>query len=175
MEKYESPFRLQREEYGRDIDIVNAYIEQSSVYIQIKEQLPKSELPAIREQVKQLLAVGGSLAHTFPTVRVFVRDVKTGDRFEKHVPIDKLFRAVMEKGLISTPALTFYLPENVKRSKLSQFMERNVAKRAAVKEEMFAADRAGNVVLKINKKNEQNSVKTLNNGLSGALSSPYTI
>lgn len=36
-------------------------------------------------------------------------------------------------------------------------------------------DHADNAALKINKKNEQNSVKTLNNGLSGALSSPYTI
>lgn len=173
--KYESPFRLQREEYERDIDIINAYLDQTSVYIQTKQQLPKEELPKIREQVAMMLEKGGVLEHTFPTVRVFVRDSKTGDRFEKHVTIDKLFQAVMKKGLISTPALTFYLPENIKRSKLSQFMERNVAKRAAVKDEMFAADRAGNMVLKINKKNEQNSVKTLNNGLSGALSSPYTI
>lgn len=33
-------------------------------------------------------------------------------------------------------------------------------------------DRADNVVLKINKKDEQNPVKMLNSGLSGALTSP---
>ncbi|MCT7476131.1 hypothetical protein N5V81_14195 [Escherichia coli] len=45
----------------------------------------------------------------------------------------------------------------------------NVRKRAVVKKEMWRAGAAGNEVLRINKKNEQNAVKTLNNGMSGIL------
>lgn len=174
-EAYVSPFRLQKEEYERDIDIVSAYITQTAEFIRVNEQLPKDKLPELKSAVMEMISNGGSLEHKFPNVRVFVRDVNTGDRFEKNVPIDKLFQSVIKKELISTPALTFYLPEKVKRSMLSIFTEQNVKKRGVIKEAMFEAERQKDEVLRIYKKNEQNAVKTQNNGLSGALSSPYTI
>lgn len=172
--EYDAPFRLEKEEYERDIDVVDAYFEQIFHYVDNQTQ-QEFDIETIRFNIKEMFKEGGELEHKYPTARIFVRNQKTGDREEKFVTIDKLFKTVIEKELISAPSLTFYLPETVKRSKLSEFMEQNVAKRAVIKGEMFAAKAAGDKVLHINKKNEQNAVKTLNNGSSGAFSSPYTI
>lgn len=171
---YQEPFRLTKEEYVRDIDVVDAYYEQLTHYIH-NQCGGEYDVEAVKANIFEMFKEGGELEHTYPTCRVLVRNQTTGDREEKSVPIDKLFKTVIEKQLISAPSLTFYLPEHIKRSKLSEFMEMNVAKRAVVKGEMFAAKAAGDVVMHINKKNEQNAVKTLNNGSSGAFSSPYTI
>lgn len=169
---YESPFRLQREEYERDIDIVEGYIDQTAQYI---HTLSGDDLDTCKLWVRGAIEPGGELEHQYPRCKVFARNQKTGDREVKFLPIDKLFRNVIERNIINSPSLTFYVPEKLKRSKLSQFMEKNVAKRAAIKQEMFVAKAAGDEVLTTNKKNEQNAVKTLNNGSSGAFSSPYTI
>lgn len=169
---YDSPFRLQKEEYVRDIDVVEGYIDQTAHYIMTMTQ---DSYEDARSYVVGALAKGGDLEHTFPRCKLFVRNQQTGDRETKYTSIDKLFKLVIERDIISAPSLTFYLPEKVKRSLLSEFMVVNVAKRAVIKTEMFDAKAQGDLVLEINKNNEQNSVKTLNNGSSGAFSSPYTI
>lgn len=172
--EYNEPFRLSLDEYHRDIDIQDAYLEQLTLYIWHQTD-HKYTQEFIRKQVEEMFAEGGELAHSYPTCKMWVRNQTTGDREEKYTTVDKLFRTVIDKQIISAPSLTFYLPEHVKRSKLSEFTAENVRKRAVVKNEMYAAAAAGNEVLKINKKNEQNAVKTLNNGMSGAFSSPYTV
>lgn len=172
--EYNSPFRLDREEYERDIDVEDAYRDQLATYLHIRTGR-RFELPQIREIVDSFFAKGGPLEHKYPICKMWVRNQKTGDREERKMPIDQLFKNVIEKSIVSAPSLTFYLPEHVRRSKLADFTEKNVARRAEVKNEMYAASAAGNKVLAINKKNEQNALKTLNNGSSGAFSSPYTI
>lgn len=171
---YNSPFRLSQDEYHRDIDVIDAYYEQLALYIHTVTN-GKYSLEFCRQQVEEMFQPGGELVHEFPVCKMWVRNQKTGDREEKYTTVDKLFRTVIDKQIISAPSLTFYLPEHVKRSKLAEFTAENVRKRAVVKKEMYAAGAAGNEVLRINKKNEQNAVKTLNNGMSGAFSSPYTV
>ncbi|AFQ96745.1 hypothetical protein STRATTON_33 [Erwinia phage vB_EamM_Stratton] len=172
--EYQSPFRLTEDEYHRDIDIIDAYYEQLALYIHTVTA-GKYSLEFCREQVEDMFKPGGELVQDFPVCKMWVRNQKTGDREEKYTTVDRLFRTVIDKQIISAPSLTFYVPEHVKRSKLAEFTAENVRKRAVVKKEMYVAAAAGNEVLKINKKNEQNAVKTLNNGMSGAFSSPYTV
>ena len=162
--EYNSPFRLSVDEYHRDIDINDAYREQVALYIH-NVTAQKYPLELCRKEVDEMLAPGGELSTESPLCKMWVRNQKTGDREEKYTTVDKLFKTVIDKQIISAPSLTFYIPEHIKRSKLSEFTAANVAKRAAVKKEMFAAEAAGNRVLQINKKNEQNAVKTLNNGM----------
>lgn len=172
--EYNEPFRLSVDDYEREIDIIAGYMEQMTLYIwhQTGHRYSKE---FIRQQLDEMFAEGGELSHSFPTCKMWVRNQTTGDREEKYTTIDKLFRTVIDRQIISAPSLTFYLPEHVKRSKLAEFTAENVRKRAVVKNEMYEAAAAGNEVLKINKKNEQNAVKTLNNGMSGAFSSPFTV
>jgi len=171
---YQEPFRLTEDEYHRDIDVQDAYLEQVAWLIHVETDR-KFDIPFIRAELDEMFAKGGELEHTFPTCKMWVRNQQTGDREEKYTTVDKLFRKVIEKEIISAPSLTFYLPESMKRSKLSEFTADNVTKRGIIKGEMQDAFAAGNKVLGTNKKNEQNAVKTLNNGMSGAFSSPYTI
>ena len=171
-ENYQNPFRLERDEYERDIDIIEGYIDQTAHYMHIQTG---DTVEQCRAWTVDALSKGGSMEVTYPRCKIFVRNTKTGDREVRFVTIDKLFRTIIEKEIINSPSLTFYMPEKMKRSKLSEFMEKNVKKRSIVKGEMFDAKAAGDKVLEVNKKNEQNAVKTLNNGSSGAFSSPYTI
>lgn len=172
--EYKEPFRLPVDDYKREIDVIEGYMEQLTLYIWHQTDHKYSQ-EFIRKQIDEMFAEGGELAHSYPSCKMWVRNQTTGDREEKHTTIDKLFRTVIDKQIISAPSLTFYLPEHVKRSKLAEFTAENVRKRAVVKNEMYEAAAAGNEVLKINKKNEQNAVKTLNNGMSGAFSSPFTV
>lgn len=172
--EYNEPFRLTVDEYHRDIDVIDGYFEQLTLFI-YHETDHRFTQEEIRRQLDAMFAPDGELNHTYPTCKMWVRNQTTGDREEKYTTVDKLFKRVIEKEIISAPSLTFYLPEHVKRSKLAEFTAENVRKRAVVKNEMYEAAAAGNDVLKINKKNEQNAVKTLNNGMSGAFSSPYTV
>lgn len=169
--EYKSPFRGDVTEYERDIDTVKGYKDQMATLLRIETGEDEETCAKFIENYLE----GKDSDHKYPMCKVFVRDQKTGDRHTKHVPVDQLFKKTIQSEIITSPSLTFYLPERIKRSKLSEFMEKNVAKRAVVKGEMFAAKAAKNSVLATNKKNEQNAVKTLNNGSSGAFSSPYTI
>lgn len=172
--EFQSPFRLEQDAYERDIDIEDGYFEQMTHYIYTMTN-GKYDKETIRANCEDMIKSGKELEHQYPMCKMWVRNQTTGDREEKYTTIDKLFKTVIKKEIISAPSFTFYLPEHVKRSKLSEFVEENVAKRARVKKEMFAAAAAGNKVLATNKKHEQNSVKTLNNAMSGAFSSPYTV
>jgi hypothetical protein len=171
---YQEPFRLTEDEYDRDIDVQDAYLQQVTHYIFTMLCGEYTE-EYIREQLESMFGPEGELQHSYPTCKMWVRNPQTGDREEKHTTVDKLFRKVIEKDIIFAPSLTFYMPESAKRSKLSEFTADNVRKRGVIKGEMQDAYAAGNPVLGTNKKNEQNAVKTLNNGMSGAFSSPYTI
>lgn len=171
---YQEPFRLTEDEYERDIDVQDAYLEQVTHYIEVMTG-DRFDKAFIRAQLDSMFGPEGELEHTYPTCKMWVRNPTTGDREEKYTSVDKLFRKVIEKNIISAPSLTFYMPETAKRSKLAEFTADNVARRGVIKVEMSDAFAAGNPVLGTNKKNEQNAVKTLNNGMSGAFSSPYTI
>lgn len=160
------------DEYKREIDVVSGYMEQTALYI---HKTTGRSLEVIREWLKKEFSKGGRLEYKAPIATVNVRDPETGDRRTTQVDMVTLLKQVNAKGIISSPSLTFYLPPSYKRSVLSIFIDENIAKRAAVKDEMFAAAAAKNYVLEANKKNEQNAVKTLNNAASGAHSSPYTI
>lgn len=169
---YQSPFRLQKSEYIREIDIIQGYEEQVIHYIQMMTDAPHEEVEA---WMQQEFGEDGMFKHDFPVGEFLVQDPTTKDRTKKLIPMDKVIKTAQEKDLIVAPSMVFYMPESMKKSKLASFFEHNVNERARIKQEMFAAQAAKNTVLAINKKNEQNSKKTLNNAGSGGFSSPFTI
>jgi hypothetical protein len=159
-------------EYKREINVIDGYMEQTAIYLHKSTGKP---MEVVREWLKKEFKKGGRFEFKAPIANVNVRDPETGDRRATRVDMATLLRTVHDKNIINSPSLTFYLPPSVKRSVLSIFIDENIAKRAAVKQEMFTAIANNDEVLAANKKNEQNSVKTLNNAASGAHSSPYTI
>ena len=98
--EYNSPFRLKREEYERDIDVPDAYRDQLVHYIRIRTN-NKWEPEFIRNVVDSMFEA--EIKHEYPSCKMWVRNQKTGDREEKHLTIDKLFDTVIKKGIISAP------------------------------------------------------------------------
>lgn len=167
-----SQFLRNLDEYQRDIDSPQGYKSQLIIYLQ---RMTGKSIEALTEWVEKEFQPGGRFAVEVPIAHINVRDPETGDRRQTKVDMLTLMRIVREKELISSPSLTFYVPPHKERSHLSVFIDENIAKRGRVKQEMFAAQAIGDSVLASNKKNEQNSFKTLNNACSGAHCSPFTI
>jgi hypothetical protein len=170
--EYKSPFRLEKSEYVREIDIIEGYFEQLSYYLSMMTGISLNEC---RSWVDVAFGEGGQFEHEFPIGEFLVQDPETQDRVRKNIPLDRVIKKCQEKDIIVAPSMAFYMPEKMKKSKLAAFFENNVRLRNIIKQQMFAASAAGNAVLHINKKNEQNSKKTLNNAGSGGFSSPFTI
>lgn len=167
-----SKFLRPSADYVREIDVIGGYFEQAALYLHRSTGKP---LAVVEEWLKVQFAKGGRFELIPPTVQITIRDPETGDRRASSTNVARLLKLVAEKKLIISPSMTIYLPPSVKRSLLSEFIDENITKRGKVKKEMLAAKAAGNHTLEQNKSNEQNSLKTRNNGLSGAHSSPFTI
>lgn len=159
-------------EYVREINVVNGYMEQAAIYLQLMTD--KSE-KIVKDWLRKEFSEGGRFHFKSPIANINVRDPETGDRRPGTIEMSRLLQIAEAKKIIISPSMTFYTPPHVKRSLLSVFIDENIQNRARVKKEMFAARSAGDSVKEQNKKNEQNSFKTRNNALSGAHSSPYTI
>lgn len=167
-----STFLREDDEYVRNVDVINEYIEQTVIYLTVMTKRPEEE---VRAWIKEKFSKGGKFEIITPSANITVRDKETGDRRRAKVDMGKLFKILDKYKLIVSPSMTFYIPAEVKRSLLSIFIDENIQKRAKVKREMQAAQSNGDFVLAANKKNAQNSLKQRNNAMSGAHSSPYTI
>lgn len=168
-----SVFLRKDDEYVRNINVMEGYMEQTALYLSISTGSPLDATSAWLKN--EFTGEGGRFKFVSPIAEINVRDPETGDRRATTASVAKILHLAQAKQTIVSPSLTFYTPAHVKRSWLSQFIELNIERRAVVKKEMFAAKAAKNDVLAENKKHEQNSFKTLNNATSGAHSSPYTI
>lgn len=171
-----SSFIRELDAYVRNVDFVEGYYQQLTIYLAKMGGLDTEEGHVrVRKWIDKEFSEGGKFYTPSPIADVNVRDPETGDRKSMQVPLDKIFKSMEEKELVTSPALTIYYPAKFKRSLLAVFTDENIANRDRVKAEMFAAQSAGDKELANNKKNEQNSFKTRNNALSGAHSSKFTI
>lgn len=161
------------DEYVREINVMEGYMTQLAEYLHIQTGKP---IDVVKKWLKKEFETEeGRFKFTAPIADINVRDPETGDRKATRISVAKLLAMAAKNEIITSPSLTFYTPAKKKRSLLSVFIDENIAKRARVKKEMFVAQANGEEVKAQNKKNEQNSFKTLNNATSGAHSSPYTL
>ena len=167
-----SKFLRDIKEYVRDINVVQGYMSQTAFLMQ---RITGVDEETAKNWLAKEFGKGGRFEIKPPTVNVTVRDPETGDRRASTVKMDKLLKVVAGGEFIMSPSMAIYTPPKREKSLLSIFIDANIKKRGKVKDEMFAAQSSGNMVLAANKENEQNSLKQRNNGLSGAHSSPYTI
>lgn len=166
-----NPFLREEEFYKQEADYLNDAMRQSAFYLAKRTGKPIAD---VEKWLRAKLRTEGELKYHPPAVNVTVRDERTQDRRVEQTNVVDLFKTASERKLIRAPSLTYFLPPEVKKSVLAEFIDHNVALRAVVKQEMFAA-RGKDKVLESNKKNEQNSLKTRNNACSGAHSSKGTI
>lgn len=166
-----NPFLREEAFYTQESDYLQDAVKQQAFYL--AKRSGKSVVD-VEKWLRNKLRKDDDLRYEPPVVNVSVRDERTQDKRVETTNVADLFKTAKDRKLIRAPSLTYFLPPEQKKSVLAEFIDHNVALRATVKQEMFAA-RGKDKVLESNKKNEQNSLKTRNNACSGAHSSKGTI
>lgn len=166
-----NPFTLPASAYKRDLDIIDGYRTDAARYLQLQTGRPLDECLAF---VQEQLTPRGEQGLQDPPALVLETNPQ-GDRSAKTTTFMTFLQRVNKEGLLLSPSMAAYMPEHQRQSTHSLYIEEGVANRAAVKKEMFEAERAGNTELALFKNGEQNNLKINNNSYSGATVSQATI
>lgn len=167
----ENHFVLPKEEYSRDLNILNHYVEDSALYLH--KRTGKS-LDVCRDYVKRNTAPGGKLGITDPDVMSLTKH-KPGHREKEQLKLSAYLRDMEDNDRIVSPTMAVYYNPTVKPSLSSDFIGINIQRRNESKHAMFSAKEAGDKAMEEFKKNEQKSFKISNNSLSGAQASAHTV
>lgn len=160
------------EYYTRENDFLKEYFEQTATYFARKYKKP---ITVVKEHMAAAMGPGGVFEYKDRTVTINARDRKTGDKVRATIPLSKLFEVIRKYKFMFSPSMTAYVNADEEESLLASFILDNVAARGKVKKQMAEAQAIGDKLLADNKKNEQTSLKTRNNALSGAHVSMGTI
>lgn len=167
-----SLFLRKLEYYQRDNDFLKQYFEQTAAFFARKYNQP---LTVIKEHMAKAMGPGGAFEYKDRIVTINARDRKTGDRVRTSLPLSKMFDIIRKYKFMFSPSMTAYVNADEEESLLAAFIVENVAARGKVKKEMAEAQAVGDALRADNKKNEQTSLKTRNNALSGAHVSKFTM
>jgi hypothetical protein len=163
-------FVLPDESYQRNIEPIEAYMDQMSNYIHLKTKKPIQEC---REILKNYIQTNKNNKVRNPIVKYLERQ-ENGDRYSKQIRLSDYIKEVIKNKEILAPTMTSYVSSDVKQSIHSLFIGENVKIRAIAKKEAFMAQARGDTELYISKNNEQGIKKIYNNSLSGAFGSTGT-
>lgn len=156
----QSVFILSDEEYKKSINPVSNYIKQSAYYVSKMKGIPLEEATQyVRSRVKENLKD--------PVVKFFNRKENL-DREVLRSSLLSYFNFVDKNNKILAPTFTVYLHPSERQSRISSFTIDNIKIRAKSKKEAQAAKARGDMVLFMNKNNEQNNKKIINNSVSGS-------
>lgn len=166
-----NPFILPNSAYKRDMDIVSGYYHDAAKYIQLNTGRPYDECLTY---VKEVTKPGTETGFKDPKALVLTKD-QNGDRDREGMTFMSFLTKVVKNDLLLSPSMAVYLPEDQKQSTHALYIKEGVAARKKVKNEMFAAERAGDQETFLQKKGDQNTLKINNNSYSGATVSIATI
>ncbi|BCM95039.1 hypothetical protein [Burkholderia phage FLC6] len=163
-------FRKEREDYRRDTKVLNGYVDQASLFLSKRKGIT---IQAAREFVVKNMKPGGLFEFRDPMVRYLHRE-NFEDRVLKETTMSRYLADVFENNESMSPTFTSYCSPDVRQSLLSLYTMDNIVKRSVLKDQMFDAKNAGDMVLYVFKDLGQNNAKTTNNSLSGASLTPST-
>jgi hypothetical protein len=170
IEIFENPFVKPLDQYKRQLNFLQYYVEDTANYLSIQTGKPLDEC---KRFVTKSLGKGGQFQFKDPKVECLVRK-ENGDREKVETTLfHYLNDAIKEKEIIA-PTLTTYLNPNVKTSLVSMYLSEGMARRNKAKKEMFAAEAEKNILVASVKKIEQTGRKLGNNAISGTHISPGT-
>lgn len=170
MNDFVNPFILPVDQYKRDINIMNHYVEDVAKHLSIQTKKP---IEQCKEFVLKNLKPNGLFPFKDREIKYLER-MENGDREEKSSGLWEYLRDSISKEQLIAPTLTTYIPTKQKVSLLSNYEEGNIKARNVAKKEMFVAKAAGDEFLEQTKKGEQTNRKLANNAISGAHVSPST-
>ena len=160
----ESAFLNDLEYYQRRLDPINQYIDQMANYLAISSG---KALDVCKEYIATKIRTRGFANIKNPVVRFFERQENL-DTEVVELKLSDYIRTVREDNLILAPTATCYVPPSVEESLLVSFVSTNVKTRSVAKKISQKAEADGDMLLYLNKHNEQANAKMYNNALSGA-------
>lgn len=175
-------FVLPDSEYVRDLNIIDATIDDNARYISLMTLDPFEEC---RSFVAEELGQNG--AHRLRSPKALILDKNThGDRSPVTGDVLSFIKRVEKQGLLLSPSMTAYMPEDVRQSTHALYIEEGVRNRSVVKHEMIDAERNADQTndplakqryreIAVMKKGAQNYLKINNNSYSGGTVSTATI
>lgn len=175
-------FILPDSEYVRDLNIIDATIDDNARYISLMTNDPFEEC---RDFVRGQLMPGGQHALNSPRSLILEKNLH-GDRAPIQGDVLNFIRRVETQGLLLSPSMTAYMPETQRQSTHALYIEEGVRNRSVVKHEMMDSEREADSATDpaqkkfhkeraIMKKGAQNYLKINNNSYSGGTVSTATI
>lgn len=158
------------EEYKRNLNIVDAYVDQIGYFLAKQTAKPYDYC---RDYVQKNIKPDGKFPLKNPRVLMLQR-AKNGDRNQREDTFLGYIDFVIQKQLILVPTFTVYLNPNQRKSMLAEYIVNNMKLRKVHKKLKFDALMLEDEATEVLHDNIQNSLKIKNNSLSGAHSSPST-
>lgn len=156
----EEIFFLNINDYKRNINPITNYKNQMSLYISKMRGIPIDQAQKIVVDI-----INKNMKN--PTVKFFQRE-NFQDRVVAQQSLLGYINDSITNDTIMVPTFTVYVNPNVKKSIIGEFLSTNVKKRNISKRQAQEAKNNNNIVLYINKNNEQKVLKSYNNSASGA-------
>lgn len=164
-------FTLEREEYKRNLNIIQGYCEQTALYL---SKMTAQPVEKCLDFVRQNIQPGG--LHPIKDPEVFYLTKETpGNREKANTTFSSYLGKVVQDDLLIAPTMAVYLPPEKKKSLIARYIQGNLDKRNKFKKLMFIAKMDKDLIKQGFFKNLQNTCKIKNNSVSGAHASPYTI
>lgn len=160
----ESAFLKDLSYYQRNLDPIGQYIDQTAYYLSLSTNKPIDECKTF---VINRIKSGKMKGIRNPVVRFFER----GDNLDTapaEMKLSEYIQTAVDQNLIMAPTATCYVHPDIERSLLVDFVDKNVKDRSVAKKISQKAEAEGDMILYINKHNEQANAKMYNNSLSGA-------
>lgn len=186
MSGFVNPFVMNAEEYKRDINIMEHYVNDVATMLSISKNKPYDEC---KQHVLTNLAKGGQFEFVDRRVKFLERE-DNGDKVLKVGGLWNYISTAVKNNRLIAPTLTTYIPPSEEESVISRYIIGNIKARGVAKKAMFAAGAVAeslkeeikhspdkvelktqlyNIETTFNiKKGEQTNRKLANNGISGA-------
>ena len=167
----ENPFVLPTQEYGRDLNILERYYQDTARYLALETGRSHDEC---YQWVKETThPSSGKLPLKDPKVLSLKRD-KPGERDKWETTFLGYLQKVNNENLIISPTLAAYRHPDQHESILAKYIRKNVDKRNAVKKKKFQSTMAGNDAEAGFYDILQSTFKIKNNSVSGGHASAFT-
>lgn len=162
-----NPFLLNLKDYKMNVDPVNDYIKQATVFL---HKMTNEPMEVCRGKVKKKIRENKPID---PKVHFYHRKENL-DKEQSSSSLTNYIKSVKQNKQILMPSFTVYTHPDKKRSLHSDFTMQNIVSRSKAKKEAFSAKMRGDFEEFKFKNTLQKTMKIYNNSLSGAYASVST-
>ena len=167
----QNPFIYSPEEYHRDINVINGYLDQQSFYL---SKMSGTDIETVKGWLKDKLTLDETFKLKNPNVFYLSREGKK-DRYKAQDTLLGYLDRVGDADYPMAPTFTVYLPEEERINLYKTYIQNKKKERKHHKKLMFKARMDNNEDEAASQNNHQQTKKYRINSLSGAALNPYTI